>query len=146
MSTELQLDPIVRLRVLAAALPGSTMVTREVGAPVGSVWAVIADMERFSHLYETAVAKAVGEEMADRKVLHVTYENGLREDCVIRLTPGWCLMQSESVVVAFAARSTKSGTLLAHLEHWRLPGRPSFARSKLEGELLEIERLAKSLS
>lgn len=146
MSAELGLDPVVRLRVLAAALPGSTLVTREIAAPLATVWAVVEDLERFSPLYEPAVADATAEERGGRKILHVTYENGLREDCVVRLATGWCLMQSPSVVVAFAARSTKTGTLLAHLEHWRSPRQASFAPSKLEGELLEIERLAQSLS
>jgi hypothetical protein len=146
MTDELGLDPIVRLRVLAAALPGSTLVTREIGAPLASVWAVVEDLERFSPLYEPFVASAAGQEGGGRKILHVTYKNGLREDCVVRLAAGWCLMQSPSVVVAFAARSTQTGTLLAHLEHWRSPGQSSFAASKLEGELLEIERLAQSLS
>jgi hypothetical protein len=146
MSAEMRLDPVVRLRVLAAALPGSTLVTREIGAPLASVWAVVEDLERYSPLYEPSIASAAGEERGDRKILHMTYKNGLREDCVVRLAAGWCLMQSPSVVVAFAARSTKTGTLLAHLEHWRSPGQASFAASKLEGELLEIERLAQSLS
>lgn len=146
MSAELGLDPVVRLRVLAAALPGSTLVTREIAAPLATVWAVVEDLERFSPLYEPSVASAAGEERGGRKMLHVTYKNGLSEDCVVRLAPGWCLMQSPTVVVAFAARSTKTGTLLAHLEHWRSAGQASFAASKLEGELLEIERLAQSLS
>jgi len=146
MSAELGLDPVVRLRILAAALPGSTLVTREIAAPLASVWAVVEDLERFSPLYEPSVVSAASEERGGRKILHVTYRNGLREDCVVRLSAGWCLMQSPSVVVAFAARSTKTGTLLAHLEHWRSPGQASFAASKLEGELLEIERLAQSLS
>lgn len=146
MSAELALDPVVRLRVLAAALPGSTLVTREIGEPLASVWAVVEDLERFSPLYEPSVVSATSEERGGRKILRVTYRNGLREDCVVRLAAGWCLMQSPSVVVAFAARSTETGTLLAHLEHWRSPGRASFAASKLEGELLEIERLAQSLS
>jgi hypothetical protein len=36
-----------------------------------------------------------------------------------RLRPGWCLMQSATVVVAFAARGLGGETLLAHLESRR---------------------------
>jgi len=139
------LDPIVRLRVLAAALPGSTLVSRELGAPFAAVWTVVEDLERFSPLYEPAVAEAMVELHAGRRVLHLTYTDGWREECIVRLAPGWCLMQSPSVVVAFAARPTARGTLLAHLEHWRRPGRTSFPAAKLEGELLTIEHLARSL-
>jgi hypothetical protein len=144
MSRGPQLDPLARLDILAAALPGSTLVSREIGTPLASVWAVIEDLERFVPLYESAVIQAVGESEAGRRVLRVTYESGLRETFVVRLAPGWCLMQSPSFVAAFAAASAERGTLLAHLEHWRLPGRPSVAASKLEGELMEIERLARS--
>ena len=104
---------------------------------------MVEDQERFSpSIYEAAVAEVVGEERAGRRILHVTYQNGLREECVVRMSRGWCLMQSATVVVALAAHSTATGTLLAHLEHWRLPGRTPFNASKLEGELLKIESLA----
>lgn len=68
-----------------------------------------------------------------------------------RLRPGWCLMQSAAVVVAFAARREGAQTLLAHLEHQRpetaAPGlsRPrdrSVALAKIERELRTIETLA----
>lgn len=148
MSTDaaMGLDPVVRLRVLAAALPGATLVSRELGAPFAAVWAVVEDLERFSPLYEPAVAAAVGEVRAGRRILHLTYADGQREECDVRLTRGWCLLQSARVVVAFAARPTAHGTLLAHLEHWRLPGRPSFPAAKLAGELQTIEELARSLA
>ena len=75
MSTEhaVRLDPVVRLRVLAAALPGSTLVSRELGAPFEEVWAVVEDLERFSPVYEQAVTQAIIEVRAGRRVLHVTY-------------------------------------------------------------------------
>ena len=68
-----------------------------------------------------------------------------------RLRPGWCLMQSAIVVIAFAARRLGSETLLAHLEHRRaqtpLPGRSGShyrraALAKIDHELHTIERLA----
>jgi len=68
-----------------------------------------------------------------------------------RLRPGWCLMQSATVVIAFAARRLGSETLLAHLEHRRaqtpVPGRSGShnrraALAKIDQELHTIERLA----
>jgi hypothetical protein len=75
-----------------------------------------------------------------------------REDAMdARLRPGWCLMQSATVVIAFAARRVGSETLLAHLEHRRVqnqvPGRSDSdhhraALAKIDQELQTIERLA----
>jgi hypothetical protein len=68
-----------------------------------------------------------------------------------RLRPGWCLMQSATVVIAFAARRLGSQTLLAHLEHERVqttePGRSESrdrraALAKIDQELATVERLA----
>ena len=68
-----------------------------------------------------------------------------------RLRPGWCLMQSATIVIAFAARRLGSETLLAHLEHRRaqtpVPGRSGShyrraALAKIDQELHAIERLA----
>ena len=68
-----------------------------------------------------------------------------------RLRAGWCLMQSATVVVAFAARPLGGQTLLAHLEHLRT-GAPApeptqarhrrAAHAKIDQELDTIERLA----
>ena len=75
-----------------------------------------------------------------------------REDTMdARLRPGWCLMQSATLVIAFAARRLDSETLLAHLEHRRaqtaVPGRSGShhrraALAKIDQELHTIERLA----
>ena len=68
-----------------------------------------------------------------------------------KLRPGWCVMHSATVVVAFAARPLGSQTLLAHLEHQRVhTPLPSQSRSdyrraaeaKIDQELETIERLA----
>jgi len=77
--------------------------------------------------------------------------DGREEMMDARLRPGWCLMQSATVVVAFAARRLGSQTLLAHLEHQRAQTpRPSqgqshhrrAAEAKIDQELLTIEKLA----
>jgi hypothetical protein len=75
-----------------------------------------------------------------------------REDPMdARLRPGWCLMQSATVVVAFAARRLGSETLLAHLEHRRVQDRLASgsrppdrraALAKIDQELHTIEGLA----
>ena len=68
-----------------------------------------------------------------------------------KLRSGWCLMQSATIVIAFAARPLGSQTLLAHLEHRRvrasLPSQSGShqrraAEAKIDQELQTIERLA----
>jgi len=64
-------------------------------------------------------------------------------------------MQSETIVIAFAARRMGSHTLLAHLEHLRRktptprPGQPqsrAAALAKIDQELRTIENLANQTS
>jgi hypothetical protein len=92
-------------------------------------------IERHGHLQRVLVQDTGGrEEMMDAK-----------------LRPGWCLMQSATVVVAFAARRLGSQTLLAHLEHRRVQtpltsqSRSDYRRAaeaKIDRELQTIEKLA----
>ncbi|WP_433241928.1 hypothetical protein [Actinomadura nitritigenes] len=148
------MDPIDRLAVLAAGLPGAVVRRRRVAAPFDAVWRVIADLENTVPRYETAVDRVrIVEERGEFLRLMVRDVAG-REDAVdARLRPGWCLMQSATVVVAFAARPLDGETLLAHLEHRRPqdgapPGPPSgpadraAAVAKIDEELRTIEELA----
>ena len=146
------LDPIDRLAILAAALPGAAVRQRQIAAPFDAVWRVIADLEHATPRYEPGVAHVrVIERHGQILRLLVEDTDGREEMMDARLRPGWCLMQSATFVVAFAARRLGSQTLLAHLEHQRVqPPRPSQSRSryhraaeaKIDQELQTIERLA----
>jgi hypothetical protein len=146
------IDPVDRLTVLAAALPGAAVRQRRIAAPFDAVWRVIADLEQSSPRYEPGVARMrVTERHGQRLHLLVGYTDGREEPMEVRLRPGWCLMQSATIVVAFAARRVGGETLLAHLEHRRArapvpgPTRSHHRRSahaKIDQELHTIERLA----
>ena len=146
------IDPIDRLAILAAALPGATVRQRHITAPFDAVWRVIADLEHATPRYEPGVAHVrVIERHGQLLRLLVQDTDGREEMMDARLRPGWCLMQSATVVVAFAARPLGSQTLLAHLEHQRVQTpQPSQSRShyrrvaeaKIDQELKTIERLA----
>ncbi len=146
------IDPVDRLTVLAAALPGAAVRQRRIAAPYDAVWLVIADMEHFAPRYEPGVARMhVTERHGERLHLLVGYTDGREEPMEARLRAGWCLMQSATVVVAFAARPLGGQTLLAHLEHLRTgvpapePTRSRHRRAahaKIDQELDTIERLA----
>jgi hypothetical protein len=146
------LDPIDRLTILAAALPGAVVRQRHITASFDAVWRVVADLEQATPRYEPSVAHV---RIIERhgELLRVLVEDtaGREEAMDAKLRPGWCLMQSATVVVAFAARPVGSETLLAHLEHRRAPAPlPSqggshqrrAAEEKIDQELQTIERLA----
>jgi hypothetical protein len=146
------IDPIDRLTILAAALPGAAVRQRQITAPFDAVWRVIADLEHATPRYEPGVAHVRVIERHGQLLRLLVQDTGGREEIMdAKLRPGWCLMQSATVVVAFAARPLGSQTLLAHLEHQRLqPPLPSQTRSrhrraaeaKIDQELQTIEKLA----
>jgi hypothetical protein len=146
------IDPIDRLGILAAALPGAAVRQRRIAAPFDAVWRVIADLEHATPRYEPDVAHVrVIEQRGELLRLLVQDTTGREETMDARLRPGWCLMQSATVVIAFAARRLGSETLLAHLEHRRahtpLPRRIQphdrrTALAKIDQELHTIEGLA----
>jgi len=146
------IDPVDRLAILAAALPGAVVGQRRIAAPFEAVWQVIADLEHTVARYEPGVARVrVIEQHGELLRLVVQDTAGREETMDARLRPGWCLMQSATVVVAFAARSLGSETLLAHLEHRRAqtplprPSQPDDRRAalaKIDQELRTIEKLA----
>ncbi len=148
------IDPIDRLAILAAALPGAAVRQRRIAAPFDAVWQVIADLEHATPRYEPGVARVRVIERHGELLRLLVRDAAGREDAMdARLRPGWCLMQSARVVIAFAARRLNSETLLAHLEHRReqtpAPGRSEprdhrAALAKIDQELRAIERLARA--
>jgi hypothetical protein len=145
------IDPVDRLAILAAALPGSAVRQRRIAAAFDAVWRVIEDLEHATPRYEPQVALVrVIEQSGEYLRLRVRDTAGREETADARLRPGWCVMQSGSFVIAFAARRVDDETLLAHLEYRRgqsaTPRRSEPSRraalAKIEDELRAIERLA----
>jgi hypothetical protein len=146
------IDPIDRLTILAAALPGAAVRQRQITAPFDAVWRVIEDLEHATPRYEPGVAYVRVIERHGQLLRVLVQDTGGREEMMdAKLRPGWCLMQSATVVIAFAARPVGSQTLLAHLEHQRVQtpllsqsrsGSRLAAEAKIDQELQTIERLA----
>jgi hypothetical protein len=146
------IDPIDRLAILAAALPGAALRQRQITAPFDAVWRVVADLEQATPRYEPSVAHVRVIERHGEFLRLVVEDTAGREEMMdAKLRPGWCLMQSATVVVAFAARPVGGQTLLAHLEHRRGrvpvpsqsgPHHRHAAEAKIDQELQTIERLA----
>lgn len=145
------IDPIDRLAILAAALPGAAVRQRRIAAPFDAVWRLIADLEHSTPRYEPGVAQVRVIERRGEFLRVLVRDTAGHEDVMdARLRPGWCLMQSATIVTGFAARPLGSDTLLAHLEHRRaqtpMPDRSGSHDSwatfaKIDQELHTIERL-----
>ncbi len=135
--------------MLAAALPGAVVAERAVAAPFDQVWRVVVDLETMAPRYETNVTAIEVVERSHKRVRIVaTLRGGHVEEMDVRIVPGWCLMQSQTVIIAFGARPAGSHTVLAHLEYMRnsesAPNLepPHQAYETLLRELEAIENLA----
>ncbi len=87
------LDPVRRLRVLAAAT-GAAVVERRVAAPFETVWAVMSDLEQELprvgwYVRSLRIVRAEG----DLLELDVRGPMGLRDRFEAVLRPGWCWCQ-----------------------------------------------------
>ena len=119
-----ELDPVRRLRVLAASVRFPVYVSEIVlPAPADQVWAVASDLERelprcIGTLRSARITRAAGE----RLELFATGTLGQRARFDVVLRPGWCLMRSRFVLGAMAAVPEAGGTRFAALGGFRLPG------------------------
>jgi hypothetical protein len=118
------LDPVRRLRVLAASLRFPVYVAEVVlPVPPEQVWAVASDLERelprcLPTVRSVRITRTDGEQL---ELLAVgVLGQRARFDVVLR--PGWCLMRSRLVVGAMAAVPEADGTRFASLGGFRIPG------------------------
>jgi hypothetical protein len=129
-----ELDPVRRLRVLAATVAGATHHAEIViSAPVERVWAVVADLEQaLPRLLATVKSFTITEVDGERLKAHAVGTLGQRAAFDVVLRPGWCLMRSRFVVGAMAAVPEGGGTRFASLGGFRVPGgrllRPAVGR------------------
>ncbi len=146
--TDHQLDPIRRLRILAAALPDTAIVERLLDAPYDAVWAIAGDLEGGVQRFEGSVTHAKITARHGERLALLSYGRfgpAIRFEVLLR--PGWCWMQSRLLIVGMAALREDDQTRFAHLEGTRLPGgrlvRP-LIRRKMRHELDIIEQLAQA--
>ena len=130
-----ELDPVTRMRALAAGLPHVAASQTIFEAEFDRVWELVADFERYTARVEAAVREArIVEREGDRLILDVrgplpAIPAWQRFDVVLR--PGWCLMSSRLGDVGMAACPEGPGrTRYFHFEGSSLLGRlvkPLFA-------------------
>jgi hypothetical protein len=148
------LDPIRRLRVLAAAVPGAALAEGLLDAPFDAVWAAATDFEQVGGIEILIKESRIRARRPDPETggerLEFEYKPrpfGPRDVIDVDLRPGWCWMQSRLAVAAMAAVPEGERTRFAHLEAVRLPGSRLFrplvaAKMALAGELRRVERQA----
>ncbi|MBL1109593.1 hypothetical protein JK361_34295 [Streptomyces sp. 5-8] len=109
-------DPVRRLRVLAAGLHAGMYAEEHLPLPYERVWPVAADLrDELPHLVPFLREFRVPPGDADRKEALAVGRSGLTEAFEVRLSPGWCLMQSRLVVGGMAAVPEAGGTRFAVL-------------------------------
>jgi hypothetical protein len=149
-----QLDPIRRLRALAAAIPGAAVAEGLLDAPFEAVWSAATDFEHVggieilikeAHVRSRRPDPGTGGERVE--VEYKARPFGLRDVIEVDLRPGWCWMQSPLAIAAMAAVPEGERTRFAHLEAVRFPGRRVFgpllaAKMTLARELRRFERRA----
>jgi hypothetical protein len=117
------LDPVRRMRVLAAATPGVGYVERLIPGPFDTVWAAASDLEHelprmITDLRSFEITSAEGERLTARA--HGRLGQRAQFDVVLR--PGWCVMQSRFIIGGMAAVPEGQATRFAFLGGFRLPG------------------------
>lgn len=117
-----ELDPIRRMRVIAAATPGVAYAEKLIPAPFSAVWEAASDLERelprmVTDLRSFEITSTRGERMTARA--HSKLGQRARFDVVLR--PGWCVMQSRFFIGEMAAVPEAGGTRFAFLGGLRLP-------------------------
>ena len=118
-----ELDPVRRMRVIAASTPGAGYAEKLIPAPFDAVWDTASDLERelprlLTDVRSFEITSARGERMTARA--RGSLGQRARFDVVLR--PGWCVMQSRFLIGGMAAAPEGDGTRFAFLGGFRLPG------------------------
>jgi hypothetical protein len=126
------LDPVVRMRALAAGLPNAAIDETVFDAPFERFWPFIEDLEGNTPRYEGAVNRLhILDRHGEQIRLEARTPIGLwvEFDCVLR--SGWCVMRSNSAQIGMAAHpESATQTRFIHFESSTTFGglaRPFFA-------------------
>lgn len=132
-----ELDPVARLRIMAAGVPGARVVEATLPAPLEAVWAVMSDLEgEFGRFQPDMRSVRVLRVAGDRVEALARSKYGLRAHFHGVLRPGWCWLQSRFLIIGMAAAPTPDGTTHAALTGGvRVPGRAAIVPLGAEREL-----------
>jgi len=143
---EAELDPVRRLRILAAGLPHVALAEWVIEAPIEKVWGLTGDLVNGTPQFEIGVRSVrVVREAEERLEVAVRTSFGARLNYDVELRFGFCLMQSPLSDIGMAAIEEEAGisTRFAHFEGSKLLGRfgrPLF-RWNIAGDKKRIARI-----
>jgi hypothetical protein len=141
-----ELDPVRRLRILAAGLPYVSLDEAVIDAPLERLWGLTGDLvsgvPRFErHVLSVEVLERDGDHLSIEARSHF----GLRMRYDVELRLGWCLMRSpySQIGMAAAPEGESGRTRFAHFEGSPVLGRLArpFFRWNIAGDLRRIARL-----
>ncbi|MET9853947.1 hypothetical protein ABZY57_13465 [Streptomyces sp. NPDC006450] len=144
-----RMDPVARLRIMAAGVPGARVVEEVLPAPLDAVWAVMSDLEgEFGSFQPDMRTVRVLRVTGDRVEALARSKYGLRAHFHGVLRPGWCWLQSRFLIIGMAAAPAPDGATRAALTGGvRVPGRAAIVPLGAERELREaMARLAGRVS
>ncbi len=126
------LDPVERMRVLAASLPHVAAQEATFDVPFDRFWRFIEDLENNTPRIEGMVSRLqILERNDDRLRLRARSPIGTWSEFDVVLRPGWCVMQGTTGQIGMAARPEgETRTRYFHFEGNRFLGRiarPFFA-------------------
>lgn len=120
-----EVDPVRRLRALAAAVSGAAVTERVYDAPLDLVWGILVDFEgSFADLQADMTEVRVLTRSGDRVAVSAKGRLGQRAHLRGVARDGFCWMQSRFLIVAMAATAEGEGrTRVALTGGVRVPGR-----------------------
>ena len=138
-----EIDPVERLRIMAAGVRGARIAEGVLPVPFEEVWAVMADLEgefgRFQpDMRRVRVLRVAG----DRVEALARSKYGFRAHLRGFVRPGWCWLQSRFLVIGMAAVDEGGRTRVALTGGVRVPGRaalvPFGTRRELERAMARL--------
>ena len=119
-----ELDPVQRMRALAAALPHAVYREAVFDASSDRVWSLVGDLERGAPQFEFGVRAAkIVSRSGDALELIATNKLGMKTRFDVVLQPGWCIMKSRAAQIGMAVAEEPDGrTRFAHFEQARVAG------------------------
>ena len=129
-SPDIGIDPIRRLQVLRAAIPGLVVVLRSMPMPMHDVWSVASDLESTLPAIGTGFVSSlhIVERNGEHLVADVRGPFGMRDRFDITLRDGWCWMEGRRLSAAMAAVPVDGETCFAWAVRIKIPGNRLLAR------------------
>lgn len=141
------LDPVRRLRSVAAGVRGAAVTERVVPAEFSDVWAALSDFEgAFTQVQPDLSRVRIVNRSGERIELLAASRYGMRARLVGVHRPGWCWLQSRFLIIAMAAAPEHEGaTRVALTGGVRVPRRAAIVPVGVRRESLDtldkLERL-----